>query len=133
MAGTALVTGASGFTGPYVVEALRARGYEVHGVVQGEGGSGDFVHRVDLRDQPAITALVARVRPQCVIHLAADHPDRDWKATDGLLHQVDLGFCFGDACVSIEGYPICLFAPSGVAQAVAYEAIQAEMAAREER
>lgn len=77
-----------------------------------------------------VQAETWRQKRNRVIHLAGDHPDRNWKPGMGLVHRVDLGFCFGDACVSIDGYPVCLFAPSGVAQAVAYEAIQTEMAAR---
>ena len=42
--------------------------------------------------------------------------------------SIDLGFAFSDSCVSIDGYPLCLFPPSGIAQVVAYESIQTEMA-----
>ncbi len=63
-----------------------------------------------------------------VIHFCGDHPDADWRPGPGLLLSVDLGYAFGDACVSIDGYPLCLFAPSGIAQVLAYESIQVEMA-----
>ena len=62
-----------------------------------------------------------------VIHLAGNHPDNEWKPGDKLAQSIELGFAFGDACVSIDGYPLCLFAPSGIAQVLAYEAIQTEM------
>lgn len=63
-----------------------------------------------------------------VIHLAGDHPSRQWHSRQGLEQHIELGFAFGDACVSIDGYPLCLFAPSGVAQVLAYESIKAEIA-----
>ena len=43
---------------------------------------------------------------------------------------LDLGCAFGDACVPIEGYPIPLFPPSGVMQAVAYECLNVEVQER---
>ncbi len=44
--------------------------------------------------------------------------------------RADLGFTFGDACVSLDGYPIPILPPSGVMQIAAYEAINAEVHAR---
>ena len=41
-----------------------------------------------------------------------------------------MGWEFGDACVTIKGYPIKLFPPSGVMQLVAYEAVNVEVLAR---
>ena len=41
----------------------------------------------------------------------------------------DLGFAFGDACVTIDGYPIRVLPPSGVVQLAAFGAIDAEMRA----
>lgn len=68
-----LVTGAAGFAGPYVVEALAGAGHEAHGlaleaaVVRGAAA----MHTVDLLDQPALDRVVAAVRPDAVVHLAA--------------------------------------------------------------
>ena len=74
-----------------------------------------------------IEAAVRREKHHRVIHMSGDHPDRAWQPGDESQLQVDLGFAFGDACVSIDGYPIRLFAPSGIAQVIAYEAIKAEL------
>lgn len=72
---TVLVTGADGFTGRYVAEALAAAGHVVHGLV----------HRMptlpvrgvaslllaDLRDAEGVAQAVGAVRPDRVVHLAA--------------------------------------------------------------
>jgi hypothetical protein len=62
-----------------------------------------------------------------VIHLCGDHPDATWRDYGSVQQQIDLGFAFGDACVSIDKFPIRLFAPSGIAQSIAYDAIRAAM------
>ena len=72
-----LVTGAGGFVGPYLVRALAEHGHQVHGLVQAAVPDGVLagvpvsVHRGDVLDAPAMDALVARVRPDAVCHLAA--------------------------------------------------------------
>jgi GDP-6-deoxy-D-talose 4-dehydrogenase len=59
-----LLTGASGFTGRYVAEALRAVGYQVNGLHRGDAS-------VDLNDAAAVRDAVGEVLPDKVIHLAA--------------------------------------------------------------
>lgn len=66
----ALVTGASGFVGGYLVDALRALGAAVHGC----GGPSDAAQPyapLDLRDQRALRDVLAEFRPNVVFHLAA--------------------------------------------------------------
>jgi UDP-glucose 4-epimerase len=71
-----LVTGGAGFVGSHVVDALLARGDEVHVVDNLSTGSrenlasGAEFHELDIRD-PAIETLGAEVRPDVVFHLAA--------------------------------------------------------------
>ncbi len=96
---TALVTGALGFVGPYLVDALLAAGETVVGLdlprpvsalpsrrgpftrrddgtdpgvarYEGPGGAWDCVLQ-PLEDGPALAELVARIRPRAVYHLAA--------------------------------------------------------------
>ena len=41
--------------------------------------------------------------------------------------RADFGSTFGDACVSLDGYPIPILSPSGVMQIAAHEAIDVEV------
>jgi UDP-glucose 4-epimerase len=71
-----VVTGGAGFIGSHVVEALLARGDEVHVVDTLVSGRRENVpaeatlHEVDIRDE-ALTALVSELRPEAIVHLAA--------------------------------------------------------------
>ena len=70
---TILITGAGGFVGAHLAEALDARGARVHGL-------GDDPpkrplplagwHAADLRDPPTLEAALEAARPDAVIHLA---------------------------------------------------------------
>jgi GDPmannose 4,6-dehydratase len=72
----ALVTGAAGQDGSYLVERLLADGAEVHGLVRpgDDGGTplppGVHRHAVDLADRAGLRGLVDRVRPDELFHLA---------------------------------------------------------------
>ena len=66
---TALVTGASGFTGRYMVSALRRRGYRVVGFGSSCCGA-DSCLSVDLTDAEAVHAAVQQIQPTHVVHLA---------------------------------------------------------------
>jgi GDP-4-dehydro-6-deoxy-D-mannose reductase len=72
-----LVTGAGGFVGPYLVRALAAHGHEVHGLVRRADRPARLVelpmvvHVGDLLDGPELAALVGRVGPAAICHLAA--------------------------------------------------------------
>jgi GDP-4-dehydro-6-deoxy-D-mannose reductase len=82
VAATSVVTGAGGFVGPYLVDALLAAGETVLGIdlprpdappvatCTRPGGSWTCVGQ-SLADGPALTELLARVQPQAVYHLAA--------------------------------------------------------------
>ena len=70
-----LLTGADGFTGRYLANALQSAGYEVHGLVhmrssetvQGLTAS----YNCDLTDLKAVRRTVARAMPDSVVHFAA--------------------------------------------------------------
>lgn len=66
----ALVTGADGFTGTYVVSALQRAGYRVHGWVHRDA-TGPDTSAVDLLDRAAVAASVQALQPDVVVHLAA--------------------------------------------------------------
>ncbi len=70
---TALVTGAGGFVGTWLVRALAADGAEVAGLDRSPGDR-DLpcpVHTLDLADRDGLAAVLADVRPTVVYHLAA--------------------------------------------------------------
>lgn len=70
-----LVTGADGFAGPYVAEALAARGHTVSALARRLAKPDDPAiaswHLADLVDLAATRAAVAEARPDAVVHLAA--------------------------------------------------------------
>ncbi|MFL5915875.1 MAG: NAD-dependent epimerase/dehydratase family protein [Gaiellaceae bacterium] len=72
----AMVTGGAGFIGSHLVDALLARGDEVHVVDNLATGSREnlasaaTLHELDIRDE-ALEELAARMGPQVVFHLAA--------------------------------------------------------------
>lgn len=93
-----LITGGAGLLGTGVVDRLRARGLAVAILDDGSGGTHDRldqldsdpmvrVHRVDLRDAPAVAALCRNELPSIVVHLAGRHfipycnahPDETWE------------------------------------------------------
>lgn len=67
---TALVTGASGFTGRYLIQALKARGFKVVGFGSGTTDA-DVTLACDLTDKAAVAAAVGQAQPDWVVHLAA--------------------------------------------------------------
>lgn len=71
---------------------------------------------------------------QRVILAMGENTRPEWQLSDefrqSLLVEIDMGYKMGDAVVSIEGYPIRVFPPSGVIQLVTYEAINAEVLSR---
>jgi nucleoside-diphosphate-sugar epimerase len=71
-----LVTGLGGFTGRYLRHALEAVGYEVHGLFAPgldwtARSPGPNDHVADLLDLATVKAVVRRVKPSHVMHLAA--------------------------------------------------------------
>lgn len=70
-----LVTGANGFAGPYVAEALAARGHEIVGMARHPSlNSGTAISRwvhAELADGEGVRRAVAEARPDGVVHLAA--------------------------------------------------------------
>jgi CDP-paratose 2-epimerase len=95
-----LVTGSSGLIGSEVCTFFSSRGWQVHGVDSNQravffGPAGDTLwnrerlertlndfhhHSDDVRDRSAITVLVRTLRPQLIIHAAAQ-PSHDRAAT----------------------------------------------------
>jgi len=78
------VTGATGFVGQHVLSALGAAGKEIK--VLGLGLSETAGRAIDIANADAIDGIIAREKPDAIIHLAAialpraakDAPDRAW-------------------------------------------------------
>lgn len=71
-----LVTGATGFVGTHLVEALVAEGkFNVHGTVFGTDNLGQLAanqaHGLNLLDREAVLTLMGRLNPDWIFHLAA--------------------------------------------------------------
>jgi len=79
-----LVTGASGFVGSSVIDALSRGKHELHAVSRRRVARSDVTHhQVNLFDAGRVAELLERVRPSHVLHLAwyTDH-DTFWEASE---------------------------------------------------
>jgi GDP-4-dehydro-6-deoxy-D-mannose reductase len=121
-----LVTGANGFVGPYVVEAMRRElGCDTELVLTGKAGGQHAllgsVLPLDVTEGGAVSEAIAGIRPTHVLHLAAvaapavanAHPDETWRvhvlgtlnlarailrqAPDCWLLNVGSGMVYGDS------------------------------------
>lgn len=78
-----LITGVSGFVGPHLARVLMARGHDVSGTCHHEEAPGTLVETtpVDLEDRAGLRAVVDRVRPDRIVHLAGlSHVGTSWRA-----------------------------------------------------
>lgn len=84
-----LVTGASGFIGSNLIPELSKKGYEVHSLqryVTGRYNDRDKnTHVADLRDYAKVRDIIAELKPEFVIHLAAISP-----AAYSYTHQLEI-------------------------------------------
>jgi uncharacterized protein YbjT (DUF2867 family) len=99
-----LLTGASGFVGSHCLAPLLAHAYEVHAVSsrphltpretrpQGEGSVA--WHQADLLDAEQTAALVERVKPTHLLHLA-------WEVTPGAFWTSPLNWPWVDASLTL--------------------------------
>jgi len=69
-------------------------------------------------------------KKQRVIWIGSQNPNTGKSVPAGLPNFIDMGWAYGDATVSIEGYPIKILPLSGIMQIVAFETINVETLAR---
>jgi GDPmannose 4,6-dehydratase len=84
---TALITGVTGQDGWYLARQLLGAGWRVHGVARRsrEVPVGTMLHVADATDSLAVAAVVARVSPDAIFHLAADSFVADGASTDAVV------------------------------------------------
>lgn len=76
---SALVIGANGQDGTFLVRHLLSKGYEVDGIGRNPSAkqlfpsAGYHYHRIDLRERDALGEFLSRVNPDCIFHVAAVH------------------------------------------------------------
>jgi len=79
--------------------------------------------------EPTGVSLIKEKTKKWVL-ISGEHFKEECKGENaGASVYIALGYEFGDACVEIENFPIPVFAPSGIMQAVAYEAVIAQAVA----
>src|SRR3989338_10972153 len=67
----AFITGVGGFVGPYLVRHLAASGFEVFGIDRkGSKVDGCTVESCDVTDAEKLSAVVNKVKPDFIFHLA---------------------------------------------------------------
>lgn len=114
----ALVTGAGGFLGRYIVEALVARGDRVRGLARGDypelTAIGVEMVRGDVRDPKSVAAACEGI--DCVFHTAARPGiDMQWRLYDevnrlGTLHVIDACRAAGVGRLIYTSSPSVVFA-----------------------
>lgn len=93
----ALITGASGFVGPYLAQHLKGLGYEVWGTSLSGAAHPDFQPlALDVREPAQVQAVITRLEPDDIYHLAAISRPALKRAKDyydvnlyGTLHVMD--------------------------------------------
>jgi hypothetical protein len=104
-------------------------GYEPSNKIWRESSpDGSLVLRLGYLGQHPLDAQLFKSKNQRVIHLAGDHADPSFRVNPGAQAcTIDLGIAYGDACVVLEGYPLRILPPSGLAQLAAYGAIVSQV------
>lgn len=76
-----LITGANGFLGQHLTLYLAGKGYEIFACSRGESRIPDKISftycSIDLTDQPAVAELIADIKPDVLIHTAANSKPDD--------------------------------------------------------
>jgi len=99
-----LITGITGFVGSYMAEHALSQGAEVFGASRGQSTAENIAHlrgritliQSDLRDDASVRSLIARSRPDYIVHLAAQSVvSASWEApaetlANNILSQVSL-------------------------------------------
>lgn len=88
----AFITGVGGFVGPYLASHLAANGFEVFGIDRKSSRvAGCSVEKCDITDYDSLFAIVGRVKPDAVFHLAGQSSvSKSWDEPE-LTRKVNVG------------------------------------------
>jgi hypothetical protein len=75
-------------------------------------------------------ARIFAEKNQRVILISIADPRPNFGRAGQAILNIDMGWLYGEATVTIPGYPVKLFPASGLMQIVAYESINVEVLAR---
>ena len=75
-------------------------------------------------------AAIYKGKKQRVILISVPDERPEFQATQDVLMNIDMGWQYGDAMVTIPGYPVKMIPPSGMMQVIAYENVNVETMAR---
>lgn len=120
-----LLTGASGFLGHHVARQGLASGVELHCLGRGPGPEGGASHFADLTDAAAVSAAVATIAPDAVIHCAAPgvaHGTMDYPAMRAVAE--DGTRALYAACAKLAQPPAVIHVGSGFEYAPADHAVE---------
>jgi UDP-glucose 4-epimerase len=120
-----LVSGATGFIGSHLVRRLVADGVEVHALTSAVSSicpvrladlrDRIWLHEANITDRGALDALVKRVEPSHVFHLAAyTHVGKSWQRTDECI-QVNVQGTV-NLLRALEGTPYVRFVNMGTSE-----------------
>ncbi len=91
---------------------------------------GSLIVRLGYTGMDPDSKKIFKEKKQRVILISAENDPENqpgWDIPEDVCVYIDMGYRFGDACVSIEGLPIRILAPSGIMQIVAYECLNVEV------
>jgi nucleoside-diphosphate-sugar epimerase len=101
-----LVTGATGFVGRHCLPLLSRPGVAVHATTRsaaGPVGSGVTWHSIDLLDPAAGAAIIERIQPTHLLHLAWDVPPGAWAHAPAHLEWTVAGLALLRAFIDAGG------------------------------
>jgi len=127
-----LITGGAGFIGSAVVPALKKEGHDIYVLDNLSFGNRDFIDiadsnffKVDIRDAAKVEEVIAKVKPDVVVHLAAIHfiPYCNQHPFEAIDINIRGTMNLLNACKSSSSLKKIFFASTAAVYAIADEAV----------